>query len=49
MAKVKEGEIGKKKGGAEKTLANSIESEVLKQRKVDLSCFHGCNLVGEPI
>jgi hypothetical protein len=30
-------------------LANSIESEALKQRKVNLSCFHGGDLVGEPI
>jgi hypothetical protein len=30
-------------------LANSIESEVLKQHKVYLSCFHGGDLVGEPI
>jgi hypothetical protein len=48
-AKAKEGEIRKKRGRAEKTLANSIESEVLKQHKVHLSCFHGGDLVGEPI
>ncbi len=48
-AKRKEGEIRKKRGRAEKTLANSIESEVLKQCKVHLSCFHGGDLVGEPI
>jgi len=48
-AKVKEGEIRKKRGRAEKTLANSIESEVLSQHKVHLSCFHGGDLVGEPI
>jgi hypothetical protein len=47
--KQKEGEIQKKQGWTEKTLANSIESEVLKQCKVHLSCFHGGNLVGEPI
>jgi hypothetical protein len=48
-AKVKEGEIRKKRGRAEKTLANSIESEVLTKYKVYLSCFHGGDLVGEPI
>jgi hypothetical protein len=48
-AKVKEGEIRKKRGRAEKTLANSIESEVLKQHKVHLSCFHGGDSVGAPI
>ena len=48
-AEWKEGEIQKKRGRAEKTLANSIESDVLKQCKVHLSCFHGGDLVGEPI
>jgi hypothetical protein len=48
-AKVKEGEIRKKRRRAEKTLANSIESEVLKQHKVHLSCFHGGDSVGAPI
>jgi hypothetical protein len=47
--KRKEGEIQKKRGRAEKTLANSIEHEALKQCKVCLSCFHGGDLVKEPI
>jgi hypothetical protein len=47
--KATESDIRKKRGRAEKTLANSIESEVLILFKVYLSNFHGGDLVGEPI
>jgi hypothetical protein len=41
--------IRKKRGRADKSLANLIESEVLILFKVYLSNFHGGDLVGEPI
>jgi hypothetical protein len=47
--KATEVDIRKKRGRAEKTLANLIESEVLNLFKVYLSNFHGGDLVGEPI
>jgi hypothetical protein len=47
--KATEVDIQKKGGRAEKTLANSIESEVLNLFKVYLSNFHVGDLVGEPI
>jgi hypothetical protein len=47
--KATESDIRKKRGRAEKSLANSIESEVLILFKVYLSNFHGGDLVGEPI
>jgi hypothetical protein len=47
--KATEVDIRKKRGRAEKTLANSVESEVLNLFKVYLSNFHGGDLVGEPI
>jgi hypothetical protein len=47
--KATEVDIRKKRGRAEKSLANSIESEVLNLFKVYLSNFHGGDLVGEPI
>jgi hypothetical protein len=47
--KATEVDIQKKRGRAEKTLANSIEWEVLNLFKVYLSNFHGGDLVGEPI
>jgi hypothetical protein len=49
MAKATEVDIQKRQGRAEKTSANSIESEVLNLFKVYLSNFHGSDLVGEPI
>jgi hypothetical protein len=47
--KATESAIQKKRGRAEKSLANSIESEVLNLFKVYLLNFHGGDLVGEPI
>jgi hypothetical protein len=47
--KATEVDIQKKRGRAEKTLAKSIELEVLNLFKVCLSNFHGGDLVEEPI
>ncbi len=49
LTKATELGIRKKRGRAEKTLANSIESEVLNLFKVYLSNLNGGDLIGEPI